>query len=81
MAAVGRADNRAASRHDPGRALPIEEHEISGRKQALEAVEKSKHFPTELFRREDDAAKDRVQARTIAAAGQDTDAGLRHAQR
>ena len=62
----------------PAILLAIEQHVLPGWKQTFEAIEKSENFPAQLFRREDDTAKHRIQARTIAPARQHADPGLRH---
>ena len=76
MSAIRRADHGAAARHDAAGAAPIEHHEIARRQQALEAIEKTEHLEAEFLARERHAAQDGVQARAIAATGQNSDPGL-----
>jgi hypothetical protein len=78
MTAVRGTEYCAAPRHDASRPAAIEQHVVSGRKQAFEAIEKPQNFPAQLFGREDDTPKHRVQTRTIATARQDADPGLGH---
>jgi hypothetical protein len=53
---------------------------IARRKQAFKSIAKTGHFPTELVRRKDHGAQDRVEPGTIATAGQHTDARLHFAK-
>src|SRR5437764_1158090 len=76
MAAVRRADDRPAKRHDAFGAFAIEHDIIAGRQQTFEAIAESDHFPAELFSGEDDAAKDGVKPGAIPAAGKNADACL-----
>src|SRR6266516_8142974 len=52
MAAIRRADDRAAQRHDPVNALAIEDNMIAGRKKSFESVTKTNYFPPEFLRRQ-----------------------------
>src|SRR5580765_4493947 len=49
---------------------------IARRKKSFKAVLETNHFPTEFFRREDNATQDRIQSRAIATAGQHTNPRL-----
>jgi hypothetical protein len=77
MTAIRRADNRAAQRHhDPVDALAIENDVIPRGKKSFESIAKTNYFPAEFFRREHNAAQDRVKSRAIATAGQNTNPWL-----
>ena len=58
MTAIGRADDRAAKRHDSVNALAIENNMIARWKKSFESVTKTNHFPAEFLRREHNAAQD-----------------------
>src|ERR1700719_3315633 len=76
MAAIGRANDRSPERHDPFRALAVEHDVVSRWQQAFEAIAESDYFPAKLFAGEHDAAKHRVEAGTIPAAGENANARL-----
>ena len=74
MAAIGGTNNRPAQRHDSVHSLPIENDVIAGRQQAFKAIAKTNHFPAELIRRQHYGAQNRIKPRTVATAGQNTNA-------
>ena len=76
MSAISRADDRSAARHDAAGAAAIQDDKISRRQETFETIEKAENFEIEFLRGERDAAQDGVQSGTIAAAGQNADAGL-----
>ena len=74
MAAIGGTKNRPAQRHDSGHSLPIENDVIARRQQAFKAIAKTNHFPSELIRCQHYGAQNRIKPRTVATAGQNTNA-------
>src|SRR6266705_2903636 len=76
MAAISSTKNRAAQRHDSVHSLPIENHVIARREQAFKAISKTNHFPAELIRCQHYGAQNRIKPRTVATAGQNTNARL-----
>src|SRR5439155_5319294 len=70
MAAIRRADDRAAQRHDSVNALAIEDDMIAGRKKSFESVSKTNYFPPKFLRRQYRASQNRVKSGAIATAGQ-----------
>ena len=81
MPAIGRAENGAAARHDPAGTAAIQDDVLAGWKQPFETILKADDFEVELLRRESDAAKDCVQTRTVAAAGENADPRLHDGRR
>jgi hypothetical protein len=69
MAAIRRADDRAAQSHDSVNALAIKYDMIAGRKKSFESVTKTNYFPPEFLRREYHASQNRVKSGAIATAG------------
>src|SRR4029453_1460892 len=76
MAAIRRADDRAAQSHDSANTLPIENDMVAGRKESFESVTKTNHFPAEFLRRQYHAAQDGVKSGAIATAGQNSNPWL-----
>jgi hypothetical protein len=56
--------------------VPIQDDVIAWWKQTFKSVAKTENVPTELVCREHYSAQDRIDSRTIAAAGQNTNARL-----
>ena len=81
MAAIRRADDRAAQSHNPVDALAIENDMIAGRKKSFESVTKTNYFPAEFLRRQYHAAQDRVKSGAIATAGQNANPWLHFCNR
>jgi len=75
MTAVGGTDDGSAERHDAFGAFAIE-HDIIARGNRPSKPSGTRLFPTELFAREDDAAKDSVESGAIPAAGENANARL-----
>jgi hypothetical protein len=76
MAAICRADDRAAKRHDSGNALAIEDNMIARWKKSFESVTKTNYFPAKFLRREHNPAQNCVKSRAIATAGQNANPWL-----
>src|SRR6476659_1578864 len=74
MAAISGTKNCPAERHDSVHSLPIENDIIAWRQQAFKPIAKTNHFPAELVRCQHYAAQNCVKSRTIATAGQNTNA-------
>src|SRR5882724_7085254 len=74
MAAIGGTKNCPAQRQDSLHSLPIENHVIARREQAFKAISKTNHFPAELIRCQHYGAQNRIKPRTVATAGQNTNA-------
>ena len=68
-AAVGRADDRAADRHDALSIFQGENLVVHGREEALIAVNKAEYFPAQGVGGSDGGADHGVEAGTVAAAG------------
>mgnify|MGYP003693802601 CR=1 FL=1 len=66
--------NCPAQRHDSVHSLPIENDVIARRQQPFKAIAKTNHFPAELVRCQHYGAQNRIKPRTIATAGQNTNA-------
>ena len=69
MAAVGRADDGAAKRHDAIGAVPVENHVIARREQPFEAILEPDDNPAQFLRRERDSAQHGIQAGAVASTG------------
>ena len=74
MAAICRADDRAAQCHDSINAFAIENNMIARGKKPFESVAETDHFPAEFFRGEHDSAQHGVESRAIATAGENANA-------
>src|SRR6476620_6582062 len=74
MTAIGGPKNCPAERHDSVHSLPIENDVIAWRQQAFKPIAKTNHFPAELVGCQHYAAQNCIKSRTIATAGQNTNA-------
>src|SRR5438477_2712736 len=74
MAAISGTKNCSAQRHDSVHSLPIQNDVIARRQQAFKAIAKTNHFPAELIRCQHYGAQNRIKPRTVAPAGEDTNA-------
>ncbi len=81
MSAIGRADNRAAQRHDAIGAVAIQNRIIARRKESFEAIAESDYFPAEFFGRQHDAAQHGVKTGAIAATRENANTWLHLAGR
>ena len=73
VALVRGAEDGATEFKDADGVLGLEDREIAGREQALEAVPEADHLPAELVGRADDAVDDRIETGAIATAVEDPD--------
>src|SRR5262249_26534423 len=74
MSAIGGTENCPTHCHDSVHGLSVENEVIAGRQEPFKPVPKTNHFPAELVRREHHGAQNRIKPRTIATAGQNTNA-------
>ena len=82
IAAVDRAEDRAAEAEDAGHVTRRQRPRLLGIDEAVEAVFEADDLDAGVVRGLDDGADDRVQAGSVAAAGEDSDfLHLRHGRR
>jgi hypothetical protein len=74
MAAIGGPKIVPPERHDSVHSVSVENDVIARRQQAFKAIAKTNHFPAELVRCQHHGAQNRIKPRTIATAGQNTNA-------